>query len=130
MENELLSKLLEELAAGMAMGERAILEEAARRLRIDGGRSGDRVVMLAQKLTEVRRLSEHVVQENAELKAKLEQLHRDVTLHVQYDLEEEGCGAVLQEGTDKYYISALALAELLEARRDGRLVVLDKEESK
>lgn len=128
MENEMLCKLVEEIAVGMAMGERAVLEEAVRRLRI-GGENGDRIVLMAQKLMEMRRLMEHIVHENADLKARLEHDHREMVLHVQHDLEEEGCAAVLQEGMDKYYVSTLTLAELLEARRDGRLVILPKEEN-
>lgn len=130
MENEMLCSAMERFIIGMPAGEKDIFREAVRRLRISGGRLPDRIVELAGSLNEMHEFALHLTQENAKLKDQLEQLHRDVTLHVQYDLEEEGCGAVLQEGFDKYYVSALALAELLEARRDGRLVILDKEEHK
>lgn len=126
MENELLCKLVTEIATGMAMGERAVLEEAVRRLRI-GGENGDRIVVMAQKLMEMRRLMEHIIHENSELKAQLEYDRREVDLHVHYDLEAEGLGAVLQEGQNRYSVSALALAELLTARRDGRLVILQED---
>lgn len=110
------------------MGERAIFEEAIRRLQATNGQDGNRVVILAQKLMETRKLAERIAHENAELEAQLEYDRREVNLHVHYDLEAEGLGAMLQEGQNRYSVSALALAELLEARRDGRLVILDKEE--
>lgn len=130
MENEMLCSAMERLIVRMPAGEQDIFREAVRRLRINGGQLADRIVELAGSLNEMHDFALHLTQENAKLKDLLEQTHREVTLHVQYDLEDEGCGAVLQEGTDKYYVSALALAELLEARRDGRLVILDKEERK
>ena len=129
MENEMLCIAMERWIPEMPAGKQDIFREAVRRLRICGGRSADRVVELASSLSTLQEFAVQLTDENERLKARLESDHREVVLHVQYDLEEEGCGAVLQEGLDKYYVSALALAELLAARRDGRVVILDKEEA-
>lgn len=129
MENEMLCIAMERWIPEMPAGKQDIFREAVRRLRISGGRIADRVVELASSLSTLQEFAVHLTDENERLKDRLESDHREMVLHVQYDLEEEGCGAVLQEGLDKYYVSALALAELLAARRDGRLVILDKEEA-
>lgn len=126
MENEKLCSAMERWIPGMPAGQQDIFREAVRRLRICGGRSADRVVELASSLATLHEFAVHLTEENEKLKGMLRENHRE--LHVHYDLEAEGLGAVLQEGQNRYSVSALALAELLEARRDGRLAILDKEE--
>lgn len=128
MENEKLCIAMERWIPGMPAGQQDIFREAVRRLRICGGATADRVVELASSLTTLREFAVHLTQENERLKGLLEGDRRELELHVHYDLEAEGLGAVLQEGQNRYSVSALALAELLEARRDGRLIILDKEE--
>lgn len=126
MENEKLCTAMERWIPGMPAGKQDIFREAVRRLRICGGRSADRVVELASSLATLQEFAVHLTEENEKLKGMMQESHRE--LHVHYDLEAEGLGAVLQEGQNRYSVSALALAELLVARRDGRLIVLDKEE--
>lgn len=112
----------------MPAGKQDIFREAVRRLRINGGRTADRVVELAGSLATLQEFAVHLTNENERLKELLEGDRREVNLHVHYDLESEGLGAVLQEGQNRYSVSALALAELLTAYRDGRMVILPKEE--
>ena len=128
MENERLCIAMERFIPEMPAGKREIFREAVRRLRINGGTVADRVVELADQLQNLQEFARHLTKENADLKARVEHSVREVRLHVHHDLEDEGLGAVLQEGFDRYEVSAYALAELLEARRDGRLQVLPKEE--
>ena len=126
MENEMLCGAMEDYIMGMPDGEQDLFREAVRRLRIGGGHVADRIVDLAGKLGKIQELAIHLTNENEKLKAALKAGHRE--LHVHYDLEEEGCGAVLQTGMVKFEVSAFALAEILEAKRDGRLQILPKEE--
>lgn len=121
MENEVLCGALEEMIPARNDGERALLREAARRLRLCDGRA-EQVVELAGKLTTMQGTLDHLIRENERLRRRKER-----TLHLRYDLEEDGCGAVLWEGQETYCVSVLQLAQLLAARRDGRLLILPEE---
>ena len=111
----------------MPAGEQDLFREAVRRLRLGGGRVADRIVELAEKLAGMQEVAVDLTRKNEELKQALKDRIREI--HVHHDLEAEGCGAVLQQGLEKYEVSAYALAEILEAKRDGRLQILPKEES-
>lgn len=126
MKNDWLCELMEEEVKGMPAGNRELFTEAIRRLKNDNDILEVRIVEAAKNLISLRKILDNVLAINTELERDLKAERK--VLHVQYDLEASDCGAVLQEGEDKYCVSARDLAEMLEAKLDGRLMILPKEE--
>lgn len=126
MKNDWLCELMEAKVKDMKIGDRELFTEAIRRLKNDNDILEVRIVEAADNLATLREILDAALADNARMKQKLDSDER--TLRVSYDLKDSGCGAVLRDGENEYCVSVMQLEEILEARRDGRLVILPMEE--
>lgn len=119
-------KLLEGSLDQMPEALRPLVQEAADRLLYYIGME-DKIVDAYEKLMVKEEDLKTAHRTVAELMEQVETLNaQGGTLHVSYDLEEDGCVAMLQEGGSKYCVSPSELAEMLAARRDGRMMIAPK----